>query len=579
MSKNYNIRINPKEPSSKDIARYKNFDALLEQYRQAPAKQQGAAIRRLYYVASAAAAAILILAIAVMYINNRTNQSLPTEAAYFAALPAIAPPIAQAQPTYRTQTVPAERAGVYQASANTRLVVPTEAFMDDRGRLVEGDVNLHYRELNDYIDFFLAGVPMTYDSAAMRYYLESAGMIEIFAEQDGHRVNIAPGKAIEIEFISELYVEDGETPHFNVYQFDTIQRAWLYQNIPLEQTITTNTNFSTTNNNPINALREEYAREVAAIETAVARQLRTIEASVPRPTEPIRPMRKSGNTPALSLDIADQSVVVEDDPETTENENEQLKKLYKGAVWQIAPNSAYDEQQLQKTWETFRLRRLNNQEYELKLERGAESYRIIVYPVLTGNDYQRALQQYETDYANWQQAVANHEAQLQPQRADVLSQAANQRQALRQNFERRIAQIGGLPQDLATLRRVIHRFAVPQLGWWSCDRLIAPADTPLQGELRDQTGTKYTAQPVYLVDKRHNTLYRFYATQNALVQANPTSDNLLWVVGKDQHVAVLRPADFKKELQNPGKTIRLQRLEQPIRNESDARHVLRFQEE
>lgn len=582
MSNNYDIRRNLKQPSSQDIAKFKNFDALLEQYQATnpvtPVRRlesRGAVIRRLSYVAAAAAALA-----GIFFVFNwlqKPTAPLLTETEYFEQQPFINPPIEEVKPQAVAHKVSAASGGTYAMQTGSKLVVPTEAFMNDRGELITGDVNVFYREMDDYVDFFLAGIPMNYDSMGTKFNLESSGMVEIYAEKDGERVKLAPGKTIEVELISEIYLpEGGALPRYNVYQLDTANRNWTYEGLA-EVKVLGNVETSI-NNNPISALRKEYANTIATIQSAAEDRLREIEASIPRLDEPVKPQQKTSNTPTFDLNIRENSVIVEDDPNTPENENERLKQLYGDAIWQIAPGTAYDEQRLSKiTWETFRLRQLNSQTYELTLSKGNLNYEITVMPALTGKDYSRALKEYEEAHADWESQMADRESQLKAQKDQVQQQLTVEKAAAQKAFEQKLAASGENVQEaLMSKKRVSSRFQASSLGVWNCSHIIAPAAEELRGNLEDQTGEEYRQQPVYLVNKYQNTIYRFYAAEDALIRFQEGSDNLLWIVNNQNQIAVLKPADFKKATQKERRKIILQRLEKPIRGEKEVREILSF---
>lgn len=584
MSNNYDIRRNLPKPSSQDIAKFKNFDALLEHYKATTPttpvrtlEPRGAIVRRLTYIAAAAAALA-----AVFFVFNwlqKPTTPLLTENEYFEQQPFVEPPLQAISAKAITQTVNAQQGGTFKMPTGSRLVVPTEAFMNDRGELITGEVNMFYREMDDYVDFFLSGIPMIYDSASTKFNLEATGMIEIYAEQKGERVQLVPGKNIEVELVSEIYLPEGSTlPLYSVYQLDTASRNWTYEgsaDIGILSEAETSIN-----NNPINALRKEYANTIAAIQSAADARLREIEASVPRPIEPLEPQQKIGDTPTLELDFKENSVIVEDDPNTPENENEWLKQLYGDEIWQIVPGTAYDEQRLSKTtWETFRLRQLGSQKYELTLSRGNLSEIITVTPVLIGKDYNRALREYEQNHTAWEAQIATREAQLKAQKEEVRQKLIAEKDAAKKAFEQKLAASGeNVEAVMMSKKRVVSRFQATSLGVWNCSHILEPADDQLQGELKDQTGETYHQQPVYLVNKYQNTVYRFYAAKDALIRFNEGSDNLLWIVNEQHQIAVLRPTDFKKLAEKERRKIVLQRLNEPIRGEADVRKILRFNE-
>lgn len=575
MSNNYDIRLNQKQPSSEEIARHKDFDALLEQYKASAPQRRTATIRRLAYVA---AAAVAVAASVLLVINFLLTPSTPnlTEEQYFAMQPVINPPVEEAAPIFVVNTVTAETGGAIETKSGTRMVIPTQAFMDDRGALIEGDVNVHYRELHDYVDFFLAGVPMNYDSNGMDYQLESAGMIEVFAEQNGERVQMAPGKVIEVELVTVLELPEGmDVPKFTIHKLNTASRTWEVQDVAHIQTVEDLANASNDTNNPVNALRNEYASQLATIESAAESRLREIEASVAAPPEPLKPLQARSDLPSFEPDFLE-GAAFEDDPNTPENESERLKTQLK-RTWQIVPNTAYDERDFQVTWENIQLKKLNNRDYELTGTNGNRTLKLIVTPVLTGSEYQQALAEYERKHADWQTQMAAREAQLKAQKEALAAAIAQEKATARAAYESKLEELGLNANDIVTRKRVTNRFEVDAFGLWNCDRVIGQAEQQLTSELQDQFGQTYEHQVAYLVNKKHNTIYRYYVTDDNPIRFDSDSDNLLWVVTDNNKIAILKPTDFKKALEKRRKTVELNLVEKPIRQESDARAVLTWQ--
>ena len=222
MKNNYNIKLNPKQLTSEQIAKHQDFDALLRQFEKGgivepPAKS--AKIRPLYYYIGAAAA---MLGLLVYFIGSTDNYQQKSEQ-YFANQEFIQSPIETAKAQFASYAFNANQGGVYEYKSGSRLVVPAAAFVNDRGELIEGEVIIKYREFHDFIDFYLSGIPMTYDSAGTIYTLESAGMMEIYAEKDGQKVKVAPGKSIDVELASAINAPKhlNVPPDYNIYKLDS----------------------------------------------------------------------------------------------------------------------------------------------------------------------------------------------------------------------------------------------------------------------------------------------------------------------------------------------------------------------
>ena len=56
---------------------------------------------------------------------------------------------------------------------------------------------------------------MNYDSSGVNYMFESAGMLELLAEQNGEPLVMNPEKEIDIEMSS-----NNDSKAFNLYEFD-----------------------------------------------------------------------------------------------------------------------------------------------------------------------------------------------------------------------------------------------------------------------------------------------------------------------------------------------------------------------
>ena len=111
------------------------------------------------------------------------------------------------------------------------IVIPKNCLVNKEGQPIVGKVQLKYQEFRDMIDVFLSGIPMTYDSAGQQFHFQSAGMFELFAEQNGAEVFVRKGKSIQVYFASD-YIGD----QFNIYHYLPEENNWnfMYKDIPVE---------------------------------------------------------------------------------------------------------------------------------------------------------------------------------------------------------------------------------------------------------------------------------------------------------------------------------------------------------
>jgi hypothetical protein len=101
--------------------------------------------------------------------------------------------------------------------SGTKIHIPENAFVDEKGKAVDGEVNLTYIEYRDPIDFILGNIPMDHGDG----HFNSGGMYKILAYKDGKPVYLKKGKTIDIDFALT-----GDLPDLNFYSYDTITKKW-----------------------------------------------------------------------------------------------------------------------------------------------------------------------------------------------------------------------------------------------------------------------------------------------------------------------------------------------------------------
>lgn len=582
MSKNYNFKINPDLPSGPDIGKHRDFDALLGQYHAAQRAQRTAKIRKLAFrsLSAAAAVALLVIGVRAAFFSGETAPPM-SNAAFLADQPFIDQPIESlAAPAFANFRVNTAKGGVYEYPSGSKLVVPAAAFANDYGQLIGGEVDVFYREMHDYVDFFTSGIPMRYDSAGNAYQLESAGMIELYAEQDGQRVQLAVGKKIDIELASEILIRADQLnapPTYNVYFLDTLINQWRYQDIDQLQLMADG---QTMANDPYQKEKNALLSELQAIEARKEKRLSALEGSIPSLVKPLRPVQASGDRPTLELNFLDGSVQVEDSRNgQVQSELAQLQQMYQNVIWQISEDSpAYDSRAFGVEWESVSIRPINNRDYELTLIHPKNQVTLIVSPVLMGEDYQNALNRYSEELTTYQKTMEDREARLREERAVIVETAEQEKQAAIARYDETIAGEEST-RDLQHLVRskVMNRFKADKLGVWNCARPVPVAAQPLKAKYKDQYGNTYQKHKMYLVDKSKNTVYQFYSGSEVVEGLNQNADNLIWVVTPDDEIAVLRPAQLRRINQKPGKpaTLEMEVLGQPA-DAREAREMLQF---
>ncbi|MFL5729950.1 MAG: hypothetical protein ACJ75J_10730 [Cytophagaceae bacterium] len=129
----------------------------------------------------------------------------------------IKPPLKNLDIAFRSEKVISTEGKTIKSASGTKICIPAHAFVDGKGKPVQGTVDFKYREFHNRIDIFLSGIPMTYEGAQ----LESAGMIELGANFDGKPVFVNPQHKIRIDMASKNPGAD-----FNLYYMDKFDQKW-----------------------------------------------------------------------------------------------------------------------------------------------------------------------------------------------------------------------------------------------------------------------------------------------------------------------------------------------------------------
>ncbi|MCP3933062.1 MAG: hypothetical protein GY705_28660 [Bacteroidetes bacterium] len=573
---NYNIKINPPQPSSEEIAKHKDFDGLLKHYHSSspnPSKLPANKIA-LYAGSIAAIAATIFLAIFLTPTLFNSDNTI-TEDAFFASHKFVDAPIPPLDPVSESYTIIAEEGGTLEINTGSKIVIPEMAFMNDRGKLVEGEVQIFYREFHDPVDFFRAGIPMDYDSAGVKYQLESAGMIELLAEKDGERINIAPSQAIDIELPSEILVpQNGNAPEFNIYYLDTLKRNWVYMDRDEMEF-----------NDPEPSIFDEFlkeeipiemAAEMEALETRQAEAIVSMEKSIPFPIAPKRPRQFEEGASSIELDF------LTDNIKESDNAADALfKETYEGTIWQVMEKkTAFNENLANFTWEKWDLKKLDDQNFQITFTRGEHSMELIVTPVLLGEDYENAMTKFEDEYTKYKQNIKDQLALREIEKDRLQKQLEEEKALMAMKYEEQINTLKAKGNDYAAAdmmirKKVVNRFRATGLGFWNCDRPLPPYIEQIFCDFTDQHGNNYDNRIGYLVDKNQNTVYRFLAQKRTPLRVNTKAENLIWFVNPDNKLAILQPEEFKFSEDEKKEITFVMNLEQdPIESEEDIRRVL-----
>jgi hypothetical protein len=273
-------------------------------------------------------------------------------------------------------------------TTGSKINIPKSSFVNKKGEDIQGEVEILYREIHNQAEIIASGIPMRYDSAGKEFTFESAGMFEIKGYQNGEPVFIKDGKPLTVEFNS-IQPED----HFNQYFLDTVAKNWTYlkRDNPIVPTQLQPPNPAEAKKE-LKKLEQKYEPAIAAIPKRIdsvkvvyTKKIDKLE----KPSQPTKPNKSSGR-PQFELDVD-----YKEFPELS---------AFKNAVFEIGTESTnYKPEMKDITWSSAEIeegtKKGVNYTLVLKLKQRVE--KLIVYPVLTGNDFAEASKKYEERFEKY----------------------------------------------------------------------------------------------------------------------------------------------------------------------------------
>ena len=575
MRDQYDINKNYKAPSDDAINSKMDFDAVLraaqEQRAEGDRVKTISSKRQVWKRVSAIAAAVaLLIALGLGFLKEDYHTK---QEKYFTSKPFVNPPAVEAaKPVFASYRVPAYEGGIIEHETGSKITIPKEAFEYNNGDIVTGEVDILYREMHDFIDFFLSGIPMTYDSLGTTYNLESAGMVEIFAEQGGQRVNMRPGKSLEVELVSVVEVPNlSIPPSFNIYKLNEGERRWEYRNIDNIQFME-----SAPEKLPIGhqayEVQKEYFDRILELEMLQQDLLSKVSESLPIPKEPVRPTQKRNEALTLNIDLGQQL------KEAAPN----LYDKYKDAFWQAHPSEKVSMSELDKNWEETKLVQFNELDFELTFIKGEERKTILVNPLLTGRKFERAMQKYRRDKDQYAQKMETWEDNLAIRQKEIKAKTAEQKKAAQMQYVTNLENLKKQGKDvdvqsLASRTKVINKFKADELGIWNCDRPVLPDLKAFNARFKLPNGKVLNKVTAYMAAKGSNSIEKFLLARKTPLHVDLTKEYLIWVVLPDNKIALLQPKDLKDlDLSKNKQSFTMTMVEDTAIPENQLRKVLSF---
>ena len=452
------------------------------------------------------------------------------------AKPCINPPLSGVNIPYTIYKVNAVSGAKLTLKTGSIITIPKNAFVDETGKQLKGEVELRCREFHDPVDFFVAGIPMTYDSAGVRYHFESAGMIEIVAYQNNKQVSIAPKKSFDIKLTSNY-----KSTEHNLYKLDTTKNNWSC--LGKDKVIVTKNNVENKNNKVVASVQSSKEHEaIEEQQTTLQKEKETQLASLQKNvTEPVKPVKAISTKYNFNIDVD-----VNEFPELA---------IYKGLLFQVGDeNKNFNESSYNVVWDdaTIKEGTKKGENYLLTLKKGPKKYSLIVYPVFEGKNYESAKKTYQEKYKKYTVLLdkkVEDEKRIEAEYQAKLAALKKQEAALKRKREEESKE--GFNQ-LTAQEKIKRVFAINSFGIYNCDHAMPyPKGISCIASLTVDN-KKLLCYDIFLVDSAKNALFNFYKNPVMNFSFDPQSKNILWTV-ENGVLYWLKPEQFSSVQVKEGK--------------------------
>lgn len=540
--KNFKINTNQQPLTDADINAGKDFSKVLESYNAIKAPFYKTA--KFWFGASALA---VVTTVAVLLFKGMDSKDTPIYTSQF-----INPPVAECDIKKTGFIIPANADTVLTYQSGSKIQVPANAFLDESGQVVTGEVELKYREFHDIADVFIAGIPMTYDSAGEQYHFETAGMMEISAWQNGKQLSANPEALIKVEMVSA-----NKEDRFNSYYLDTAKKQWVYEtqsNFTAQATAPTlsDTVVSVTEDAPIAAkdieMRKQVKKEIQALEQ----------------TKPVAPKKVEAQKPRFTI-----RVEKEEFPEIA---------IYENMKFQVEDKD-YDPAKAAIVWEDIKLERIpGSLNYKVVFSKKDMTYNVVASPVFAEKDYKTALQVYETKFKEYETALQKKKEEQARIEAEIAARARAIEEQIKKEMAERQERMKVYEASLKQQDLFYRAFTVQRFGIWNCDcpsRLPSGANVIAKFETKD--GKAIDVNMVYLIERGNERMFTYYPDALKKFQYSPMRENALWLVTSDLKIGVVSADDFKEAAKLSGSvTFKPEIVERQFKSTDEVKEFLKI---
>jgi hypothetical protein len=505
------FNLNQKSLSDADFEKAENFDEVLKGYNEAKGSSSGNGGGKSPLKWWLGGGAAVLAGLALLFMLNRDKDLPDTEQISKQEL--VAPPLDDLDVTSDQYNLIAENGGVISHNGST-ITVPENAFLDSNGNVVNGDVEIRYREFHGLADIFISGIPMQYDSAGSTYTFESAGMFEIKAFKDGQELKTNPESLINVEMASK-----NEADYFNKYYLDETAGKWDY---------ISKDSANRNGGGPFDSLNEDQVAEaIQNVETSIKEILAE---------KPKKPVQRNPELYSIKIEVDANQF-----PELT---------VYGDVLFQVLDN---DENFVEKykgvDWDDVELTK-NESGYLLTFYKDLEPHEFSARPVMDDQTYSAASADFDAKFEAFE---SRYGMRLE---ADSIAYAGLKARAIKITDSTNNINYGNSAEYQAQLASglitgsITRSFTVLKFGTYNSDYpQVMPVGRMLAIDCfinKDNEKDTLEYRSLHMADHETNVLVGLSSHSAEELVYNPTHKTTFFMVTKDNKLAVFYPEDFKK---------------------------------
>jgi hypothetical protein len=506
--KNFNINTDFKELPEDKILKHRNFEGFL---------QKAAGVKTPFYKSSlfilgssgiAIVASVIILYFTV-FNQNQTESVFEENAEIIENIDQklfINPPVDSLAQKFREFTFDPEQDQTFETETGTRIFIPANTFQNNNGNKATGLATLKFREFHTPIDFFLSGIPMSYDSAGMEQLFESSGMFELRAFQNDEELQITEGNKIDLEFASFNNIQNT-----NFYFLDEEKENWEFQETIKLKTVeqidkkSKNENSDLLTNNKVS----NYYIDIPRNNELTQKDIGTFTKNV----EYIEPKLLTSKKYVFEIDF-------------DKNKFPELA-TYDNILFEAKDKESFNPTLFDYYWEKLVLTRKGKNEYILNLQAADSNIFLEVIPVFDEKDFTKAKEIYES-----------HEKS----KKKLLDEETDNFQVY-ETSESNLTTSFSLSDQIAAYNNLApvgsYTVSIGRSGIFNCDR---PLYYPKQGKdyflvFQNKGNEKIKAISVFYTDLSRNVLYTSQSAEEVRIDRNNT--NVLWAITAEGNIVII----------------------------------------